>query len=80
MTVTEIGTAQGIDQDPVGAALRAATAAIIALRTVDHRAARHLSATYDEIAHQHTGGIISDADTIHALARLTAEAGQTTSS
>lgn len=74
MTVTEFGVAHQVDHDPVGAALRAASTAIIALRTVNHRAARRLSAAYDEIAHQHTSGTLSDADTIRALARLAADA------
>lgn len=74
MTVTEFGVAHQVDHDPVGAALRAASTAIIALRTVNYRAARRLSADYDEIAHQHTSGILSEANTIHALARLAADA------
>ncbi len=80
VTTTEFGEAQPIDQDPVSAALRAASSAIMALRTTNHRAARRLSRAFDEIARQHTSGSLDDADTIHALARLAADAGRSEAS
>lgn len=80
ITTTEFSEAQPIDQDRVGAALRAATSTIMALRTTNHRAARRLSRSFDEIAQQHTSGTLNDSDTIHALARLAADAGRSESS
>ncbi len=74
--MSDFGVGQQVREDPVGAALRAATAAIIALRTVNRRAARRLSATFDQIAHQHTSGLLDDAETIHALARIASDAGR----
>ncbi len=74
--MSEFGVGQQVREDPVGAALRAATTAIIALRTVNRRAARRLSTTFDQIAHQHTSGLLDDAETIHALARIASDAGR----
>ncbi len=74
--MSEFGVGRQVREDPVGAALRAATAAIIGLRSVDRRAARRLSASFDQIAHQHTSGLLDDTETIRALARLASDAGR----
>ena len=74
--MSDFGTAQQIDTDPIGAALTATQQALFSLRIVNHRQARRLTTEYEQIANQHTTGLLTKADTIHALAGLVARAGQ----
>jgi hypothetical protein len=52
-----------------------ALAAIFALRERDDHAAGHLASKYEEIAVQHTRGLLGQHATVVALARLTDELG-----
>jgi hypothetical protein len=68
--MSDFGTAQRIDTDPVGAALTATHRALFDLRATDRREARRLTDRLEQIAAQHSAGILSEADTVHALAAL----------
>ncbi len=74
--MSEFGTAQRIDTNPVGAALTATHQALFELRTTDRHEARCLTDQLEQIAKQHSAGHLTEADTIHALAGLVERAGQ----
>lgn len=73
--MSDFGTAQQIDTDPVGAALTAAHHALFDLRATDRREARRLTDQLEQIAAQYGAGILTEADTIRALAGLVERAG-----
>lgn len=74
--MSEFGAAQPVTQEPVDAALTAANTAILSLRQNDPSAAKQLLSQYEQIAHQHTHGLLNELDTIHALARLSDSVGR----
>ena len=73
--MSDFGTAQQIDTDPFGAALSATHHALFDLRATDRREARRLTDQLEQIASQHGAGILTESDTIHALAGLVERAG-----